>query len=305
MRTLARLAAIVLAGMAGMAHAQSQPGVGYNPPKPPPGVGYNPPQGQPGVGYAPAPQPKPVPAQPSAAARVVAVSDRNADQVLKPGDILIKMLNTKSEATTWGTAVTQGAIQEFMGAFSAAARSGNPATVHAAIYVGNHQTAEAHRSSDEDKEGTSLRDIEHHAGYLFYVFRPRNAQLGVDAAAVARRWANWRMGYRIPWETPFHNSDYGPKAVAEAISYGAAANTAGGPPGEKQMFCSQFVLAVYQAAVVHSAVTHNPNLKANQIGMYPGVDRQASYTSPLVMHGHLQSSQGFAELPMIVVQKSH
>jgi hypothetical protein len=238
------------------------------------------------------------------ATKVVAVSDKNADAVLKPGDVLIKMLNTQSEATTWGTAVTQGAIQEFLGAFSAAAKSGNPATVHAAVYLGNHQTAEAHRSSNEDKEGTSVRDIEHHAGFLFYVFRPKSALLGVDAAAVARRWANWRMGYRIPWETPFHNSSFGPQAQAEALAYGKASNTAGGPPGDKQMFCSQFVIAVYQAAVVRSELNRNPNLKTNQVGMYPGVDRQASYTSPLVMHGHLQSSQGFTQMPMIVVQKS-
>jgi len=200
--------------------------------------------------------------------------------------------------------VTQGAIQDFLGAFSAAAKSGNPATVHAAIYVGNHQTAEAHRSSDEDKEGTSPRDIEHHAGFLFYVFRPKNAALGADAAAVARRWANWRMGYRVPWETPFHDSDFGPKAQAEALAYGQASNTAGGPPGDKDMFCSQFVLAVYQAAVVRSALSRNPNLRSSQVSMYPGVDRQAAYTSPLVMHGHLQSSTGFTELPMIVVQRS-
>ena len=294
MRTIARFAtAFALTTAAGLAPAQGLP----------PGVGYNPPKGpSPGVGYNPAPQPVQPPAAPQI--KVVAVSDKNADQVLRPGDVLIKMLNTKSEATTWGTAVTQGAIQQFLGAFSSAARSGNPADVHAAIYLGNHQTAEAHRSSDEDKEGTSLRDIEHHAGYLFYVFRPKNAALGAEAAAVAKRWANWRMGYRVPWETPFHNSDFGPKAQGEALAYGQASNTAGGPPGEKDMFCSQFVLAVYQAAVVRSELTRNPNLKATQVGMYPGVDRQASYTSPLVMHGHLQSSAGFTQLPMIVVQKS-
>lgn len=282
MRTIASLAVAALAAAAFTssvpAAAQSAPGVDYNPPIPQPG-------GQ---------QPQ-----------VIPVSDKNADQVLQPGDVMLKMLNTKAQASSWGIGVSQAAISEFLGAFSQAARSGNPATVHAAIYVGNHQTAEAHGASSEDKEGVGLRDIEHHAGYLWFVFRPKSAQLGRDAADVARRWANARMSYRVPWETPLHNSDFGPKAQAEALGYGKASATVGGPPGDKDMFCSQFVIAAYQAAVVRSELNRNPNLRSGQVSMYPGMDRQASYTSPLVMQGHLLTSQGFTQLPLIIVQKSH
>jgi len=88
-RTLAKIAATAAAlsclSITDLVCAQSPAGK--------PGAGYNPPTGQPGAGYNPTPQPAPAPAAPLP--KVIPVSDRNADQVLMPGDVLIKLLNTK------------------------------------------------------------------------------------------------------------------------------------------------------------------------------------------------------------------
>jgi hypothetical protein len=237
--------------------------------------------------------------------QVIPVSAKNADQILKPGDVMIKLLNQQSQATSVGISVSEGAINQFLGGFSEAARKGNPAAVHVAMYVGNGQTAEAHGKTSEDKEGVSLRNIEHHAGYLWYVFRPNDAGLGAAAADVARRWANFRMAYRLPFEVALHNSNFGSKAQAEALGYGHAFGVPGGPPGTKDMFCSEFVIAAYQAAVVRGELARNPALKAKDVRMYPGMDLQASYTSPLVLHGHLRTSHaGFQQMPYVIVQKA-
>ena len=242
-----------------------------------------------------------------AATPVTVVTSKNADQVLKPGDILLKLLNQKSQASSVGISVGEDAIHDFYGGFSQAASKGNPSAVHVAMYVGNGQTAEAHGKTDEDAEGVSLRKIEHHAGYIFYVFRAKDERMGREAADVARRWATARMKYLLPWQVSLHNSSFGSKAREEALRYGRAANTAGGPPGDSSMFCSQFVIAAYQAAAVRRQMAEwgKRPVGPGDIHMYPGVDLQASYTSPLVLHGHLQDTRlGFVQQPLVIVQKA-
>lgn len=239
--------------------------------------------------------------------KVIPVTAKNADQVLKPGDIMLKLLNKSSQASSVGISVGEGAINDFYGGFSDAAKKGNPAAVHVAMYVGNGQTAEAHGKTSEDAEGVSLRRIEHHAGYLWFVFRAKDERMGREAADVARRWATARMAYRLPWEVAMHNSSFGSKAREEAFMYGQAANTTGGPPQDKSMFCSQFVIAAYQAAAVRRQMAESGGRRIgpNDLHMYPGVDLQASYTSPLVLHGHLQDPRlGFVQQPLVIVQKS-
>lgn len=237
---------------------------------------------------------------------VQVVTAKNADQVLRPGDVMLKLLNKSSQASSVGISVGEGAINDFYGGFSEAAKKGNPAAVHVAMYVGNGQTAEAHGKTSEDAEGVSLRRIEHHAGYLWFVFRPKDERMGREAAEIARRWATGRMAYRLPWQVALHNSDFGSKAREEAFTYGQAANTAGGPPQEKSMFCSQFVIAAYQAAAVRRQMAESGGRRIGpkDLHMYPGVDLQASYTSPLVFHGHLQDPRlGFVQQPLVIVQK--
>ncbi len=231
------------------------------------------------------------------------MSSVNAEQVLQPGDVMIKLINTKSQASSWGITVSETAIQQWYKGFSEAAAKGTPAAVHVAMYVGNGETAEAHGKSDEDNAGVGLRKLAHHAGYIWIVYRPNDPRFGVDAAKVARTWSTMRMGYKLPWDVPFHNSNFGSNAQKEALAYGKAANVPGGPAHWSEMFCSQFVIAAYQAGMVARALQANPNLSHGDIKVLAGMDRHASYTSPLVMQGHLEASTvGFRKIGLIVTQ---
>ncbi len=244
-------------------------------------------------------------AAPALAETVTPITDANADQFLRPGDVMIKLINTKSHATSWGVAVTEAAMKAMYEGMSDAERRGNPAAVHVAIYVGNGQTAEAHNYSDEDAAMVSLRHVSHHAGYLWLVYRPANAQLGVDAAKVARTWATGKMKYSSNYDLAIRDAWFGPHARSEALGYGHGASVVGGPPGHTGMFCSQFVIAAYQGAVVSHELQGNPQMQAGQIQMYPGMDRHASITSPLNLHGHLKANpKAFHYVGMIVTQKS-
>lgn len=230
----------------------------------------------------------------------------NADPFLKPGDIMMKRLSDSSPATTIGISIGESFIQNLHGTLgSSDASAGDPQVVHAAIYVGNGETAEAHGSTPGENAGVSLRRLSKHAGYIWYVYRPMDAALGTEAAAIARTWATGRMGYALPFSVPLSDSSFGPKARSEALEYARAAKVAGGPPGIDKMFCSQFVLAAYQAAYVTRLLQAKPALRADEITMYPGVDKQPSNTSPLVMHGHFSSLKldvGWTRLGFVVTQ---
>jgi hypothetical protein len=232
------------------------------------------------------------------------VTATQADQFLKPGDIMLKRLNDQSPATSIGISISQEMVQNLNSIVGTdETRAGDPQVVHAAIYVGNNQTAEAHGETPGEKAGVSLRQVSHHVGYLFAVYRPADAALGAEAAAIARTWATGRMGYLLPVAVEAHSSSFGPDARAEAFEYGSQWNVPGGPRGRSKMFCSQFVLAAYQAAYVQRLVKANPKLTSNGVTMYPGVDRQASYTSPLVMSGHLNiTRQGWTMVGFAAIQ---
>jgi hypothetical protein len=232
------------------------------------------------------------------------VTASQADQFLKPGDIMLKRLNDQSPTTSVGISISQETIQNLNSVVGTdETRAGDPHVVHAAIYLGNNQTAEAHGETPGESAGVSPRELSHHVGYLFAVYRPSDAALGAEAAAIARTWATGRMGYLLPFSVPFHSSDFGPNARSEAFEYGAQAGVAGGPRGRDKMFCSQFVLAAYQAAYVQRLMKANPKLTPDGVTMYPGVDRQASFTSPLVMSGHLNiTRQGWTMVGFAAIQ---
>jgi hypothetical protein len=232
------------------------------------------------------------------------VTATQADQFLRPGDIMLKRLNDQSPNTSVGISISETMIQNLNSVVGTdETRAGDPQVVHAAIYLGNNRTAEAHGETPGESAGVSPRDISHHVGYLFAVYRPTDAALGAEAAAIAKTWATGRMGYLLPFSVPFHSSDFGPNGRAEAFEYGAQANVPGGPRGRDKMFCSQFVLAAYQAAYVQRLMKANPKLDPNGVTMYPGVDRQASFTSPLVMSGHLNiTRQGWTMVGFAAIQ---
>jgi hypothetical protein len=238
----------------------------------------------------------------AASQQVTPVRQANADQVLRQGDVLFKLINDKSHATSWGIVITDAAVQQLNGKFNSAAARGDAAVVHVSIYVGNGRFAEA-RGGDIKKVVT--RPIDDHAGYLFYVYRPTNRALGEHAAEVARIWANGRMKYKDPYHVPFRSSSYGPMARKDALRYGHDARRGGGPRNDDSMFCSEFIIAVYQAAMVEAQLKKNPKLSPSKLGMQHAMQLDASNTSPLVLNGKIREGieKGeWASAGMIVVQ---
>ncbi|TMA21795.1 MAG: hypothetical protein E6J88_15300 [Deltaproteobacteria bacterium] len=73
----------------------------------------------------------------------------------------------------------------------------------------------------------------------------------------------------------------------QALDFGKNAGTAGGPPDFGKMFCSEFVIAVYQAAVVARQIKKKSKLKAGDVSMPPGLDLHASNSSPLAFDAKL------------------
>jgi len=221
-----------------------------------------------------------------ARAQVRVVTNASADQVLKPGDMMFKLLNEKSQASSVGISLAESAVKALDSKFNSAVARGDAQAVHVAVYLGGGMTAEAHGKTDGEQAGVSPRHIEHHAGYVFYIFRPKDQRLAAEAAAVARRWATGRMTYKLPF-TAIRSSSFGPFARREAMKYGKEAGRAGGPVEDSSMFCSQFGIAVYQAAVVADELRANRNLGSGGIRMPYGIDLHASNTSPVNFHGHL------------------
>jgi hypothetical protein len=243
----------------------------------------------------------------AAQAQVRIVTDASADQTLKPGDVLFKLLNDKSQASSVGISLAESAIKALDGKFNSAVARGDAQAIHVAVYIGGGMTAEAHGATSGESAGVSLRHIEHHAGFMFYIFRPRDQRMAAAAAAVARRWATGRMGYKLPF-TAIRSSSFGPFARREALRYGKDAGRAGGPKDDGSMFCSQFALAVYQAAVVADELSRDHKLGWTGVRVPYGIDLHASNTSPLNFHGHLieatQSKHGasWAYMGRILVQ---
>lgn len=224
----------------------------------------------------------------ASSASVVAVSDVNADRLLKPGDVMFKLLNDSSGVATWGTAIDEHLTKQLEGKWDVVARKGDANSVHVVFYVGHGKTAEAHRKDAGDAAAqVGSRDLEQHAGYLFYVYRPKNQGLATAAAQIAENWATGRMGYLLPLRVPFENSDFGPKGHEEALYLGQQAEERGGPRSYKDMFCSQFVISVYQAAIVRAQLERNPRLSAHKVEMPYSLAVQASHTSPFIFNGHL------------------
>ncbi len=212
----------------------------------------------------------------------------NADQVLKPGDVLIKFLGATTKITAAEELITGGqkVVKRLAGVFHKELKHADANAFHLALYLGHGRTAEAH-GGDRKTASVALRSLDDHAGYLFKVFRPRDRALAERAVKVAELWANGRMKYLVPVTVPFRDASYGSSAKAEALLYGRAAGRAGGPEHVKAMFCSEFVIAVYQAAAVEPQLAKNPKLKAGQTTVPPGLDVQPSHASPLAVHARL------------------
>ena len=160
---------------------------------------------------------------------------------------------------------------------------------HAAIAIGTSLTY--------DQKRTNVNQIAHATGSngihrsslgavsAMRVFRMRSSAMLANAAhEVALKWTQSvrNGGYSIKKALApgFHSSSYGSGAKERARFYHSHRNTIGGPPGvkhdKKEMFCSMFVVACYQAA-----------LGENMSAAYMALD--APYTSPMKLQDYLSS----------------
>ena len=245
-------------------------------------------------------------AAPPARANTAVIHAADADQHLKRGDILFKYLGAKSKITKSEVVIQtfQKSVRTLSGAFHKDLKKGDPKAFHLVVYLGNGRTAEAH-GGDLKTARVGTRSLDEHDGYLFHVFRAKDQALANEAAAVAETWANKRMKYKVPTAVVLR-SNYGPEAREEALKYGKAAHTAGGPPSVDAMFCDEFGIAVYQAAAAARALAKNPALKPKDLSMPSGLDLQASHASVMAFYAQLEvgkAHKAWTELDPVVVQK--
>jgi len=220
---------------------------------------------------------------------LIPLNAANADQVLLPGDILIKLLADEGRWTSRLISLGENATQFFDSALNAAVAKGDPSAVHMALYAGDGETSEAHGGS-LSTACVGMRRIAEHAGFIFEVFRPVDHELAASAVQTAKAWANGTMKYEIPVLVPLSSSSFGPEARREALIFGRDALRTGGPSGYDKMFCSQFVIAAYQAAVIAPQLRDDPNLAPDAIKMPFALMLQASHASPLVVEGLLREA---------------
>ena len=121
-----------------------------------------------------------------ARAQVQVVTNASADQVLKPGDMMFKLLNEKSQASSVGISLAESAIKALDGKFNSAVARGDAQAVHVAVYIGGGMTAEAHGKTDGEQAGVSLRHIEHHALVSTVFFRSESSSRTLYSLGV--RW---------------------------------------------------------------------------------------------------------------------
>ena len=214
------------------------------------------------------------------------VDEYVADGLFQRGDVMVKLTgHTEESRTLLEDVITGGSSLAHTLSLNAWIRAGDPECCHAFIYLGDGMVAEAHGSSVSAAR-VSVRSLNAHEGYVLRAYRCVDRELALAAAQVAETWAMpARMHYLVPVAVPLHNASFGPDAREEALEFGRDASKAGG--GRSSMFCSQFVVAAFQAACVAKQLLVNPALKAEQIVMQPGMDVHATYASPLAVHAKL------------------
>jgi hypothetical protein len=207
---------------------------------------------------------------------------------LQEGDILMRHGSNK---VTHG----QSIIRPFT---SAQTQAGSVLANHAAIIcqrlpgISKHRPGEIWMAEAGAAAGLSKRQLmflyEMQDSQNWSVYRLRNnVAVAAAAGAVARTWSTGNAGGQIAQysirkalRAGFGSISFGPMAKARAAQYHAYAKQAGGPKGfshdKKEMFCSMFVVACYQA------------VGGVNSGTYMGVD--SAFTSPMALEGYLNSS---------------
>lgn len=221
----------------------------------------------------------------SARAGVVDVTDATAEKYFQPGDVIFKRILSAPTAPQRAIIAAQKVIQATAGHHSAAIQKGDASAVHAMLYVGGGQVAEA---SGKAKK-VLLRELSHQylAGQqnVLEVYRIKDAGLRARIAEVARRWATpARMAYALP-VAAILDASFGSRAKQEALSFAKAFATAGGPKGYAQMYCNQFVTAAMQSAALAPGLAKG---KASMDAVPVAARVHASHATPMFALGQLR-----------------
>ncbi|MGC4114321.1 MAG: hypothetical protein QM765_06835 [Myxococcales bacterium] len=248
------------------------------------------------------------------------VTKATADAYLKPGDFIFRTVNPKDPLSDKVTGAVirhgQSTIDKVLfgvnelkriasksdADFNRATSEGDPNAVHLAIYLGAGENAEAYGSTptnasvnvwplfSDGRRGTAWR-----------IFRHKDPAIAASVASIARRWANGRMTYLMPLQLFVRDASWNAAARERARAYSAAAELAGGPADYREMFCSQFAVAVLQAAVLGaSGVT--PVTPDAQLDALPREAKVDSLASPLRVFSEWQQSGAFVEVGRVVVE---
>src|SRR3954466_12585308 len=229
----------------------------------------------------------------------------NADDVLQPGDVLVKFAAEKITFTEKVIQAGERAVKKLSGLFHQGIKKGDPTCFHVAVYIGQGRTAEAH-GGDLSTACVATRSIDDHAGFALRVYRCQDRALADAAVKVSKAWATGRMKYLVPALVPFHLASFGPRARGEALVFGQESGREGGALPIEKMFCSQFAIAVYQAAVVARQLSKAPRMTSSEVQMPDGLDLHATNSSPLALHAKLRGAPAlWRYVDEVVVRPQH
>ena len=255
----------------------------------------------------------------------VAVSAANVQATLRPGDFLFRYADpadpidgqiinalihggqsfaqTTSDAINLSAQAARDLFRVEEGRFSRALASGDPNALHMAVYLGDGTTAEAFGTGlDNAKVNTWNLFAPYRLRTTWRVLRHRDPQVARAVVTVARRWATGRMTYLVPTDDFVRDAARNANARSNALEFAASFDRDGGPASFRDMFCSQFAVAVLQSAVAHQTITaRGRTLDAAAIDALPAEARFDAIASPLRVYTEWSSSPSFEQVGRIVL----
>lgn len=257
------------------------------------------------------PKPEPVP---------IGLTKATADAFLKPGDFVFRTVNPNDPLSDKLTGAvikqSQSAIDKVLfgvgelkrlvnkedAELSRAISEGDPNAVHVAVYLGAGENAEAFGSTPTNATvNVWPLFTDGRRGTAWRIFRHKDPAVAARVAAIARRWANGRMAYKVPLELFARDASWNGAARERARAYQAATELAGGPADYREMFCSQFAVAVLQAAVMSARGFSSTTTDAQLDGL-PGEAKVDSLASPLRVYSEWEKSGAFVQAGNVVVE---
>lgn len=170
---------------------------------------------------------------------------------LRPGDILL-LEDTPDNTTGTHKGIRFG--QRLTSVKIWRKNKGNTKCVHALIWT-RKQSSDTPDVAEASGSGW-VRTIALPRG-TYKVYQCKNQDLGELAASTALLWA---MGGTIEYSRPkaissvFHSDKLGARGLNRAQGYAADAQSSSPAWGGSGAFCSQFIVACYQAAALHNSL---------------------------------------------------